>query len=112
MSKVNVEVVGIRNESAGGGCCCAGGCGSGGCGPAPTMGEQYQKLADFLAGSELKDQVHLTFIDVLTDELENHPAINQALEEELDLPITLINGLVRFFGGLSTQDVYEAIKEE
>ena len=111
MSKVNVEVVGIRDERAGGGCCCAGGCGSGGCGPAPTMGDQYQDLVDFLAASELKDQVNLTFIDVLIDDLDKHPASKQALEDGLDLPITVINGLARFYGGLSVQDIYEAIKE-
>jgi hypothetical protein len=44
------------------------------------MGELYQESADFLAESELKDRVSLTFVDVLTDELEGHAASKQALE--------------------------------
>jgi disulfide oxidoreductase YuzD len=104
-----IEVFGIKDESAGGGCC-AGSCGPGECGPAPTMGELYQKLVDFLAVSELKDQVQLAFVDVLADELEGHEAAKQAMEKGMALPLTVINGKVRFYGGLSTKKIYETIK--
>ena len=111
MSKtVSIEVFGIKEASGGGGCC-AGSCGTGECGPAPTMGALYQKLVDFFAASELKDQVQLVFIDVLADELEGHEAAKQAMEKGMALPLTVINGKVRLYGGLSTKKIYEAIKK-
>lgn len=108
MSKsISIEVFGIREESTGG--CCAGGCGSGGCGPSKTMGEQFDELEQFLAGTELKEQIEIKFVDVMSDELEAYPSGKQALEKGLALPITVINGKARFYGGLSTKKIYTEI---
>lgn len=110
-SKIVIEVFGIRDQSAGGGGC-GGGCScSGGCGPAPTMGEMYQDLVEFMEKSEVKDEVTLQFVDVLADNLDEHVAVKKALDTGIGLPLTAINGEPRFYGGLSTWQVFSEIKE-
>ena len=110
-SKIVIEVFGIRDQSAGGGGC-GGGCScSGGCGPAPTMGEMYQDLVGFMEKSEVKDEIALRFIDVLEANMDEHEAVKKVLDSGIGLPLTVINGEPRFYGGLSTWQVFSEVKK-
>ncbi|MDT8900298.1 hypothetical protein [Anaeroselena agilis] len=110
-SKITIEVFGLRNESVNGGGCCDGGCGPGGCGPAPTMGEMYQELVEFMEQSELKDKVALQFIDVMADNLDGYESVKKVLDKGLGLPVTAINGKAIFYGGLSVPKIYDEVKK-
>lgn len=106
---MSIEVVGIWDEIVGGEGCCVDSCDPEECKLNPTTGEVYQKLVDFLTDKELKDRVNLTFVNVLTDEVEGHAACKAALEKCYALPITLINGQPRLYGGLSTKKIHAEI---
>jgi len=104
--KVKVEVFGIRDQAAGGGC----GCG-GDCGPQQTMGEIYEELVIFINKSKLKDQVDLQFIDILDDNMDGHDKVREVLEKGYGIPLTAVAGTLRFHSGISNKMIYEAIQE-
>lgn len=110
-SKIVIEVFGIKNESAGGGDCGPGCCGPGSCGPAPTMGEMFQDFVNFIEKSEVKDKVTLRFIDVMEDNLDEYESVKKVLAQGYGLPLTVINGNARFYGGLSIEMIHEEIKK-
>lgn len=104
--KIKVEVFGIKDQSAGGGCSC-----SGGCGPVKTMWEMYDEFADFLSNSNVKDRIETKFIDVLMDDLDGYESVKNAMERGYSMPLTAINGKLKFYGGISNKMVYAEIKK-
>ncbi|MFZ5973908.1 MAG: hypothetical protein ACOYU3_00675 [Bacillota bacterium] len=109
--KIKVEVFGIRDQAAssgcGGGCC---DCGSD-CGPQATMGEMFEQLQDFIEASDMKDRVELAFIDVINDDMDGYADVNMAMERGFMIPLTAIDGKLRFHRGISNEMIYEAITE-
>lgn len=105
-NKTKIEVFGVRNQAAGGGCSC-----SGGCGPTVTMGEMYEEFETFMKSSELKDQVEVNFIDVFYDDLDEYKYIIDAMNKGFGLPLTSVNGELRFFGGISGTMVMDLLQQ-
>lgn len=105
-SKFKVEVFGVRNQAAGGGCNC-----SGGCAPSITMGEMYRDFEEQLRKSEICDLVESTFIDVFYDDLDEYKYVIDAMNKGFGLPLTSVNGELKFFGGLSGEMVVETIQQ-
>lgn len=103
--KVKVQVFGIRDGSSGGCCSCGGGCA-----PTMTMGQMYDDFVRFIKDSDLNEKVETEFIDVIEDRLEGYDEALKLLEEGYSLPLTLINGIPRFYGGISNKMLYDAIK--
>lgn len=75
------------------------------------MGEMYNEFANFIANSEFKEKVTLRFIDVFEDSLDGHESVKKVLDKGLGLPITVINGKVMLYGGLSTELIMEEIQK-
>lgn len=110
-----IQIFGLRDESiAESGCDSSGsdGCSSCcGCGPAPTMGYLYQELVEIMEMSDIKDRITLQFIDVNEDNMDEYEAVKKLLDTGIVLPVTAIDGVPRFYGGLSVQMIYEAVTE-
>lgn len=100
--KVNVLVFGIKDQSVSCGC-------SGDCGPSKTMGDTYEEFVRFLSGSRQSNRIDINFVDILMDNMEDYGYVIKAMEQGYGLPITAINGKVRFYGGISGKMIYRAI---
>lgn len=104
--KVKVQVFGVRDGASGGGCSCGGGCA-----PTMTMGEMYDEFVRFIKDSDINEKVETEFVDVIEDGLEGYVEALKLLEKGYGLPLTLINGKPRFYGGISNEMFYDVIKK-
>ena len=105
--KIKIEVFGIKNQPAGGGCCSCGG----NCGPVQTIGEQYEELIQFLKEKNLSDKVDIKFIEINKENLKEYAEINKLLEEGYYLPLTLVNGSLKLYTLISNEVIYDEIKK-
>lgn len=104
--KIEIEVFGVKNQPSAGGCSC-----SGGCGPTITMGEMYKDFEFYMMNTHIKDQVEMRFIDVYFDDLDDYRYVIDAINKGLGLPLTAVNGELKFFGGISGQMMMELIMQ-
>lgn len=102
--KIKVEIFGIKDQPLSCGC----GCGES-CGPTKTMGLAYEEFVDFLKNSNIKDNVETQFIDVLMDNLNDHESVIKAMQSGFTLPLTAIDGELKFYGGISNEMIYDEI---
>lgn len=105
---VQVDVFGIRDEAPAGSCSCGGACGSQ---SDKTMGEMFDELVRFLQVSDVAAGVQCKFIDVLEDDLRGYDTAHAMFKNGFSLPLVAVNGLVRFFGGLSNGMVYDEVRK-
>lgn len=105
-NKIKIEVFGVKNQTAGGGCSC-----SGGCGPTITMGEMYKDFEEYMMRTSMKDQIEVSFIDVFYDDLDEYRYVIDAMNKGLGLPLTSVNGELKFYGGMSGQMVMDYIMQ-
>jgi len=106
-NKIKIEIFGIKNQPANGGCCNC----SGNCGPLQTIGEQYEELIEFLKAKNLIDKVDIKFIEINKENLIEYTEINKLLEEEYYLPLTLVNGSLKLYALISNELIYDEIKK-
>jgi|LSQX01.3.fsa_nt_gb hypothetical protein len=104
--RVIVEVFGIKDQSTACGCNC-----SGGCGPTKTMGELYKDFIYFLSRTKLRDRIDISFVDILMDDMDNYQSVLDAMEQGYTLPLTAINGDIKFYGGISNKMIYDSIRK-
>ncbi len=102
--KIKIEVFGIRNQSVG--CDC-----EGECAPSKSMGEMYEDLLDYLRRKQLSDHVDTKFIDIIMEDLDEYPYAEEALTKGHGLPLTAVNGKVKFFNGISNRMVFDAVNK-
>ncbi len=102
--KVKIEIFGIKNQPAGGGCSCGGNCG-----PVQTIGEQYEELIQFLEGKNLSDKVDIKFIEINRENLKEYIEINKLLDEGHYLPLTFINESLKLHAFISNETIYDQI---
>ena len=105
---VQVDVFGIREEAPIGSCSCGGSCGSS---DKKTMGEMYESLVQFLQESDVASRVELKFIDVLDDDLKGYEKAHTMFKNGFALPLVAVNGIVRFYGGISHSMVYDEVNK-
>lgn len=105
VSKVKVEIFGIKDQPAGGGCSCS--CCSG---SVQTVGEKYDLLVKFLKEHNLSDKVEIKFIELNRENLKKYAEINKLFKGGYYLPMTLVNGVIKFSGPFSNEDIHEEIK--
>lgn len=101
MGKVLVEIYGNMDqipESTG--------CG---CGPEITTGEMYSQFMSALEESEVKDKVEVKFIEMDEGKLESGD-IQEILNKGFKLPLTAVNGNIRFHGSIPFSTIYRVIK--
>jgi disulfide oxidoreductase YuzD len=75
------------------------------------MGEAYNELAMFLENSMAKDKIEMEFVDITQRDLKGYEAADKAIEKGFAIPMTLINGVVKFTGEISRKTIYNEIKK-
>ena len=73
------------------------------------MEDEVKDLKNFLKG-KLGKVVKLTYVDVESDEMKNYPNIPLILSN-IRLPLIVLNGEPRFYGGISGEMVENAVRE-
>mgnify|MGYP000906052235 CR=1 FL=1 len=114
--KIEVKIYGNENELFGT-CCsknkenskCGGGCS--GCSSSQTCIKAFDNLKEFLAASEVKENVELIFIEADSRELLNNEELREWLKSGYTLPFITIDGIFRYYGGISNQLVLKDVKE-
>jgi len=110
LGKIIVEVFGIKDQTSGGsssGCSCGGGC----CGPTKTMGKMYDEFVSFLSRSNIRQRIDIEFIDVLMDDMDRYDYAMDGMNQGYELPLTAINGEVKFYGGISHKMIYDTLRK-
>lgn len=105
---VQVDVFGIREEAPAGACSCGGACGSG---TEKTMGEMFEDLVLYCKESDLASVVQLHFIDVFEDNLKIYDTAHTMFKNGFALPLVAVNGVVRFYGGISHSKIYDEVRK-
>jgi hypothetical protein len=107
--RIIVEVFGIKDQPSGGNsdCGCSGGC----CGLSKTMGKMYDEFVSFLSRSNLRQRIDIKFVDVLMDDMDKYEYAMDGMNHGYALPLTAINGEVKFYGGISHKMIYDALRK-
>lgn len=114
--KILVQVYGNKDEMFGT-CCsknkenskCGGGCS--GCSSSQTCLKAFNNLEKYLADSDVKDNVELRFTEVDSKELIANEELRELLKQEYTLPFIIVDGIFRYYGGISNQLVYKDVKD-
>lgn len=106
--KIKVKVFGIKNQASGGGCNCSGSCS---CNPTKAMSEMYDDFVTFLSNTNLRNHIDIEFIDILMDNMEEHKSVLDAMQQGYKLPITAINGSIKFYGGISNKMIFNSLRK-
>lgn len=120
--KIKVQIFGIEDEVIGScessskGCSNCKSCGGHGCDEkGSTQGKNlwqaYEDTEKFIKYSDVGKDVIMEFIDIKRDSVENYENIEKLLLEGYNIPITIIDGIARYYGGISKELIYKDIKE-
>jgi hypothetical protein len=105
--KSGIAIRGVSEESKPGGC---GGCGSKKSEP-KSVGEQYTDLKSFIDGSAVKEVVELQFYDLRKINILDYDDIRVLTERDYEGPYVVIDGIVRYYGGISQDLIYKDVQE-
>lgn len=108
--KIIVEVFGIKDQPTGGSSSCGCGCHGGCCGPTKTMGQIYDEFVGILTRNNIRHHIDIKFIDVLRVDMDNYEYAMEAMDQGYELPLTAINGKIKFYGGISHKKIYGALR--
>ena len=110
--KVGVEIFGTSKGSSSCTGCCGGGCGKC-CGKASQdIKSTYCELQKYIESTDICDKVDIKFFDVNNmDDIKSFSEVKKAVDEGYGFPFVLINGKLRFYGGISGKVLYYGIKE-
>ena len=73
------------------------------------MEEEAKGLKTYLKG-KFGNVVKLTYVDVASDEMKDYPDIPSVLSN-IQLPLIVLNGEPRFYGGISAAMIEKALRE-
>ncbi len=134
IDKIKVQIFGVKYKELPGGCECnhekssCSGCSGGGekkcqgCSSGckknsesdsiRTVGDVYEELKEFIKSSDVKDKVQLEFIDLDKISIDNqYERVEETIDRGFEPPITVIDNIIRYYGGISKDLVYKDIKE-
>lgn len=139
IDKIKVDIYGIRDQVLESKKKCGNGCGSngGGCGhkaagitikrnddeassgcscdsgnsAAKTTEELFEDLKVLLESSDVKDNIELRFYDLKKLNVLDYDQVRILTEEDFEPPFVIIDGIARYYGGISSAFIYGDIKE-
>lgn len=100
MKKVTIEVFGMP-DSYPKAC---------GCGPQLTIKEMFEDFEAKIKDQDFSDHVDLTFIKA--DNLVDYDYVTKAIKSGYKLPMTAINGRVRFHNGLPALQIMKLVRQQ
>ncbi|WPC40565.1 hypothetical protein [Clostridium sp. JS66] len=133
--KIKVEIFGLKYKELPQGCGCShknsscsgcgsgenkncGGCSGGGCTKTAedkktkNIGEVFEELKEFINDSDVKDNVELEFIDLDKIDIEKkYERVYETINNGFEPPITVIDNIIRYYGGVSAALIYKDVKE-
>ncbi|MDP4088650.1 MAG: hypothetical protein Q8930_05170 [Bacillota bacterium] len=90
----------------------SGGCSCGSGSPASkTTGMLFEDLKVLLDGSDVKDSIELSFFDLRRINVLDFDQVRTLTEEDFEPPYVIIDGIARYYGGISSPYIYNDIKE-
>ncbi|MHB8130532.1 MAG: hypothetical protein ACYDEX_16195 [Mobilitalea sp.] len=102
--EITIDVFGIRNQAVG--CNCNGkSCSS------KTMDEMYHEFYTYLTKTMNTKQLKIQFIDILMDDMDVYSYVIDAMNQGYGLPLTAINGEIKFYGGISNKMIVNSLRE-
>ncbi|HAF16747.1 MAG: hypothetical protein ACN4A7_06175 [Thermacetogeniaceae bacterium] len=99
---VDITVFGSADSHEHEGCGC-------GCGHAHSMRDAAEVLKKALI-KKFGDHVRFSYVDVFSEEVMDFPDVMKVMNQ-YRLPLTVINGEPRFYGGLSLEKISAAVAE-
>ncbi len=102
--KVKIQVFGIPGEYPS-----TSGCG---CGPAKTMKEMFEDVQVQLMGTDVKDHIDLTFVNVEEEDIQTYEYARKAVENGYGYPLTAIKDRVRFHNSIPASQIYRLVKQQ
>lgn len=89
--------------------CCSGGA----LNISKTVEDLYKELEEFINNSDVKNDVELEFIDLEKINLEEEQfyRIKEILDKGFEPPITVVDDIIRYYGGISNAYIYNDVKE-
>ncbi|NLZ49689.1 MAG: hypothetical protein GX895_13110 [Clostridiales bacterium] len=76
-----------------------------------TVGQQYQELIEYINNSDIKEKVRLEFYDLKKINVLDYDDIRILTELDYEAPFVVIDGIVRYYGGISNYLIYKDVKE-
>lgn len=78
-----------------------------------TVADSYRELESFINNSDVKDNTELEFIDIEEINLEEDQfrRIKELIDRGFEPPITVVDDIVRYYGGIPNTYIYKDIKE-
>lgn len=101
---------GIAIKPEGKGCEGCSGCGTDKTAP-KTTGEQFEELQTLLQLSQYRDDVELKFYDLNKINVLDYDEIRVLTEIDYEPPFVMIDGIVRYYGGIASGLIFIDIKE-
>ena len=89
----------------------SGGCGNCGSKDKKSVGDMFLELENFIFASDVKGRVELQFIELDKNKIGGNEEIEDIIDRGFEAPIVVIDGIVRYYGGISNALVYDDIKE-
>lgn len=76
-----------------------------------SVGDMFLELESFILASDIKDAVKLQFIELDKNKVGGNEEVEDVINRGFESPIVVIDGIVRYYGGISNLLVYNDIKE-
>ncbi|MBC2581002.1 hypothetical protein [Clostridium sp. DJ247] len=77
-----------------------------------TMEEGFYEFKNSLLSSDIKNNIVVEFIDIESLEFQsNYTRVHELIDKGFDLPIIVIDQIIRYYGGISAMLVYKDVKE-
>lgn len=129
-TKIKIQIFGYRDEVISSACKNHGhrnndgchGCGSGdrdaeSCGSCnnndkvKNINDILKELLKSIEDSDIKDSTELEFVDLEKNSSYDYENIEGLLEQGFTTPIVVIDGVIRYYGGISFKLIYSDVKE-
>ena len=101
--EIAIDVFGIRNQAVGCGC-------SGKSCSTKTMDEMYREFYTYMTKTMNTNQFKIRFIDILMDDMDDYHYVIDAMNQGYGLPLTAINGEIKFYGGISNRMIANSLR--
>lgn len=78
-----------------------------------TVGDAYKELKEFINNSDVKNNTELEFIDIEKVNLQEDQflKIKELIDKGFEPPITVVDNIIRYYGGIPNTYIYNDIKE-
>lgn len=116
VNETGTEAVKITKGCSGGCGSCSSGCSTGGGGccsskPSKPISELIEDLKNSVKNSDISSFTQIEYIDLDKLSSYDYENIDYLIEQGFNPPLVAIDGVVRFYGGISFKAIYEDIVE-